>query len=410
MTLFPVVKTVLPTSSALRFGSTIGLTSLALILGTAQRSHAFSFIFANALQPNGQRLSPDLVAHQIGYNGTGGQINITVGIDQTSANASAIETATQNVINTWNNLEPTTGNLLNTLQTGMRSDQFDFESVLLHELGHSLGLGHPNLASESGLTGDNREYTASTNGTDNRFNLDAGADGIEGSADDRRGDDVNLNYFSTADNDPFDTDLGVVDSTTYSRDLANLPEGDSFSANADRDVGAALGYSNTEAVMQQGTVNGEIQRTLGADDVAGILYSLAGVDERAGTADDYTFNLTYAGLTDNANILIDFDNSKTGFAVSQNTGVGIGSNHVAITGSNIFFNNGWDWFFNDISNVGVPNSPIGNVNLPTENINLPTGNVDPPIAAAPVPTPALLPGLIGMGFSAMRKQKRELAA
>ncbi|NES82827.1 MAG: hypothetical protein F6K10_16265 [Moorea sp. SIO2B7] len=46
--------------------------------------------------------------------------------------------------------------------------------------------------------------------------------------------------------DPFNTDLGVVESTTYSLTLSYLPGNDSYSANADRDLADALGYSNTE--------------------------------------------------------------------------------------------------------------------------------------------------------------------
>ncbi|MEM9539774.1 MAG: hypothetical protein AAGA60_09710 [Cyanobacteria bacterium P01_E01_bin.42] len=357
----------------------LGAVTFGIAIAEARPARAFGFIFSNFNQPR--------VTHQIGYNGTGGHYTIDVGIDASSLFAPEMIVATQNVINTWNNLVPTVGNLDFSEISG---SQMDFESVLLHELGHSLGLAHPNLASESGTSGARRNYTKATTGANGTYDLNPGADGIIGSGDDLRGDDENRNFFRIADNDPFATDLGIVDSTTYSRDISLLPVGNSYSANGDRDVGAALGYANTEAVMQQGAFFGEIQRSLSADDAAGILYALAGVDEIAGTADDYTFELNFLGLTDAADILIDFDNSETGFAVSQSSGRAIGTNtttgnqHYVITRSNIFFNSDFNWFFSETETLPVPDPPI----VP-----------EPPVVtdSQSVPDPSFLLGLLAVG-------------
>lgn len=322
--------------------NTTCLIFAALVLASSQAAYGFGFVFA------GEGNGVDVVAHPNGYDGTGGLLQVTVGIDPTSVNISEMTLAVRKVVETWNARIPTTGNIKsNLLPTG-----YDFESVLLHEMGHSLGLAHPNLASESGLGSSQSNGTKSTDGADNVFNVSAGADGVYGSADDLRGDDVNLHYFRVADNDPFATDLGVVDSTTYSRDLGNLPGGDNYSANADRSVGNLLGYSSTEAVMQQGTFFREVQRDLGADDVAGIRYAESGVDEIAGTADDYTLELVYAGEDASADIVIDFDSSETTFAVSRNNGsfITIGrfprqtiTDHIAITSTSIYLDPTDNW-------------------------------------------------------------------
>ena len=226
----------------------------------------------------------------------------------------------------------------------------DFESVALHELGHSLGLAHPNLA-VAGVSGANRNYTLSTTGSNGIYDLGIGADGVRGSSDDARGDDVNLHWFRISNNNPF-TIASTVDSSTYSRNTANLPSGHTFPANADRTVsGLLLFVPNTEAVMQQGTFLDEAQRTLNHDDVATLRYAMAGLDETTGTADDYTFTLTYAG-TSGADIVLDFDNSQTGFAATFFGGAFInGGPHVRVTSAAIFFNDGVNWFFNDVSNA-----------------------------------------------------------
>jgi hypothetical protein len=323
-----------------------------LVIGCyAQRASAFAYVFA------GEANGVDVVTHSMGYTGAGGTVNITVGIDQTSANANAMVISTQNAVHTWDNLIATTGNIVGEGANNVPAGSVDFESVLLHEMGHALGLAHMNLASESMLPTAQQNYTKSTNGANNVFNINAGTDGIIGSADDLRGDDVNLNYFRMSNNNPF-TIASTVDSTTYSRNTANLPAGDNFSANADRAVGAALGVANTEAVMQQGTFFDEAQRTLGHDDVAGIRYAMTGIDEIAGTGDDYTLNISYIGLTNSADILIDFDNS-TAFAQTNLNGQFIlGTDHVRVTQSPILFNTGFNWYFNDVSSVPEPSSMI----------------------------------------------------
>lgn len=314
------------------------LLCLVLTLLPADLLHAFAYIFA------GESNGVDLVIHPIGYNGTGGTLTLTVGIDPSSANAANMVVSTQNVVQRFNQLVPTTGNLVFGTNNDIPASSVDFESTLLHELGHSLGLAHVNAATESGLTGADRDYTKATDGADNAFNLNAGTDGLRGSADDLRGDDVNLHWFRIATNDPF-TIAPTVDATTYSRDLAELPTGDNFPTNADRNVGANLGYVNSEAVMQQGAFFDEDQRNLGHDDVAGIRFAAAGLDETAGTADDYVLTLQYAGLTTSADIVIDFDDTQTGFAVSQSGGVFLGTNHGAIASTAIYFNTGFNWHF-----------------------------------------------------------------
>jgi len=287
----------------------------------------------------------DVVSHPLGYTGTGGTLDISIGIDPTSQFAANMADSVQNAIDTFNSLNPTTQNIVSGGDNNIPPGLIDFESVFLHELTHSMGLHHVNLATESLLFGSDREYTKSTSGTNHVFDIAPGIDGVIGSSDDLRGDDVNLNYFKKSDNNPF-TISPTIDSSTYARDTSLLPGGHNYSANPSFDVAALLGIPNTEAVMQQGTFSDEAQRTFGHDDVAGIEYAMTGIDEITGGVDDYTINLTYAGLDANADIVVDFDNTKTGFAAAT-VSAGFVGNHIVITAAEINFNNGSPWFFND---------------------------------------------------------------
>jgi cysteine-rich repeat protein len=313
----------------------------ALLLVLPGSARAGTFVFAD------ETSGVDIVTHPQHYTGTGGGLTVTICIDPTSANASALEIPLQNVVNTWNELAPTTGNVLLGAGNDIPSGQLDFESTLLHESGHCIGLAHPNLATESGLPSARQDYTKSTDGSDDSFDTDDGADDIPGSSDDLRGDDVNLHWFQMSDNDPFSM-AATVDSTTYSRDIGDLPTGHSFVANGDRDVGVLLGIPNTEAVMQQGTYADEDQRRLVADDVATLRYGMSGLDEIEGTSDDYTLTLSYAGLTTSCDIVVDFDDTQVSLAACFVGGSYVSyPDHVGITTAEIFFNTGFSWFYKD---------------------------------------------------------------
>ncbi len=313
----------------------------------------------------------DRVTHPIGYTGTGGVIPVTVGIDPTSAFAAQMVTPVQNTVNTWNSLSPTTGNLISGGANAIPVFSFDFESVMLHELGHALGLSHVNAATESGLATALQDYTKATDGVNNVFDLNDGAGNIIGSADDIRvPDDNNLNWYRTSNNNPM-TLASPVDSTNYARNLASLPGVDTFSANSDRTVVGALGFANSEGVMNQGTFNDEAQRTLVHDDVAGISYAMAGIDETAGNADDYTIALSFVGLTTAADIVVDFDNGQTGFAVTNLMGSTISGDYIELTSADIFFNTGpfilsgnsFNWFFTPAPAVGGELIPLDTTSL-----------------------------------------------
>lgn len=284
----------------------------------------------------------DVVTHPRGYNGAGGTVRVSIGIDPTSTHAGEMVQSIQNVVDTINALVPTVGNL----HGGTRAlkGRYDFESVALHEVLHSLGLDHPNFGNKSGR-GSERNYTAATKGRNRGLDLNSGRDGVIGSNDDERGDDVNLNWFRRSNNNPF-TMASVVDSTTCSRDAADLPAEHTFSSNGGRAVAGLFGATDTEAVMQQGAVRGEVQRALTHDDVATLRYAMSGLDERAGTRDDYKIVLAHVGLTTSADIVLDFDD-RVAFAGSHvETILPLTDTHFSIhSTAKVLFNHGEPWHF-----------------------------------------------------------------
>lgn len=322
----------------------LGLTALLLPLTlSAPNAWAGAFIFADGT-------GPDDIVHPSNYTGTGGPLTVSVCIAPTSESIAAMETSVQNAIATWNALQPNTGNLVFGGANDIPSGAVDFESTLAHELGHCIGLAHPNLATESGLNGDDRNYTKAAEGPNNVFDLGIGGDNVRGSGDDLRGDDINLHWFRPSDNNPF-TISGVVDTSTYSRDLGDLPAGNTFAANADRTVSILFGVPNTEAVMQQGQGTDEDQRRLGHDDVATIRIGMSGLDETEGTSDDYSLNLVYGGVASGCDITVQVTGSS--FAFCSVGGAGIGGNHFRVNGATAQFGStaNFNWYFNPNSSA-----------------------------------------------------------
>jgi hypothetical protein len=311
-------------------------TSLAMLL--AAPAGAGVFIFAES------QTNPNLIAHPTGYIGSGGTLTVSVCIATDSESIADMEIPVQNVISVWNALDPVLGNItLNDSQ--LASNEIDYESVLLHEVGHCIGLAHPNLASESGLSGNNARYAKALTGPNGSYDLNAGSDGVIATRDDLRGDDINLGWFRIGVNDPFIFE-SVIDASTYSSDLADLPGGHEFVEIAGLQVAQLRGLPNDEAVMHQGSRFQETQRQLARDDATMIRLGMSGLDRSEGSGDDYTLVLQYGGVADDCDITIRTEGS--GFGVCQVGGAFINSNHIRITSGTITMGSAsvYNWFFN----------------------------------------------------------------
>ena len=290
---------------------------------------------------------PDRITHPSGYTGTGGVLEVSVCIAPTSESIADMEVSVQNAIFNWNQLTPVSPNLFLGGSNDIPSGQVDFESTVVHEIGHCIGLAHPNAATESGLPNEDRNYTKAGQGSNGSFDLNPGADGIKGSADDLRGDDISLHWFNP-DNNPFVL-TEPVDVSNYSVELADLPSGDTFAANPDRTVGNALGFPDSEAVMQQGAFFDEDQRQLGVDDVAMIRLAASGLDETEGTADDYQLQLVYGGVQSGCDITVQV--TGTSFAFCSVGTATISGRHRRVTSATVQMGSAssYDWYFNQTS-------------------------------------------------------------
>ena len=158
-----------------------GLLVLLIGLGSARPVGGGAYVFA------GEANGVDLIAHPNGYSGTGGTVTVKVCIKPGTPNEASMVVPTQNIINTWNRLSGATGNL-EIPSADLSNSEYDWESVAVHEVGHCIGLAHPNLASESGVGDPAANSTKASDGngagSDNQtaeFDTDAGTDGIFGS-------------------------------------------------------------------------------------------------------------------------------------------------------------------------------------------------------------------------------------
>lgn len=319
------------------------------------------------------------VVHGGSYNGTGGEIQVSVCLDPGALPLSGDPTqAIRNVAAAFNQLTPTIGNIANHPDGGA-----DFESVLLHEIGHCIGMDHMALGpSETNSTAALNYYANVFRGANGVFNVDAGADGVRGSRDDIRGDDVNRNWFRKNTNNPFEIPPATVDRNTYSTSLLDLPGGHNFVENSTSfgpcnggqpNTSGLRGIAPTQNTMFPVLCTNNVIRRLAPDDVATLRIARAGRDGIQGTADDYTLRLNYIGQSSNCNIKIRFTNTA-GFAFCQTQASGAPNGDFAVTSATTEFQNTVNWFYNQVPGGGTTNvGPTVSASTPANNSTTPLG-------------------------------------
>lgn len=340
--------------------SLTALVALA-VASLPQPSGAGSFVTVNEDEPG-------RIAHQ-NYFGTGGELAaVRVCIDSSISPglATAAEPAVRNVIATYNRFRSLPDNTFAAgADTSAPADQVDFETVLLHEFLHAHGLDHPNQADNPAGNGTSRyDDTRSGGGANGVLDHLGDADGIPGSGDDQRGDDVSLAWFARGSNDPAALPA-IVDTTTMARTLDDLPPGQHFAANGNAAVMAALGYANSEAAAVQGYVQGRVQHHLHSDDLAMLQLARAGLDGIAGTADDYRSTAVFAGYYNNpqggeCSIVVRFDDDggRVGFAATLVGLTPLAPDHWRlIYPTRMRFNPAVNWYFTPGPNTVVQIDP-----------------------------------------------------
>lgn len=324
---------------------TLAMAAVACFVSTAQ---AGTFMFAES------NSNPDLITHPVGYTGSGGTLSISVCIATSSESQSELEIPVQNVIGTWNAFQPTKTNVTR-FDSELALSEYDVESVLLHEVGHCIGLAHPNLGNESGLPDqDDFDYAKTLLGVNGSYDIASGGDGIRGSRDDQRGDDINMNWFRIGSNDPFLYE-SEIDLDTYSNDIADLPASHDFVEIAAYDVSQLRGEGSGEGVMNQATFNQETQRALHNEDATTFRIGMSGADENQGTGDDYDIELVYGGIADGCDITIEMTGSGFGVCNISGTTAGLPSNHVRITTGTVTLGStaAVNWYFNSTLTGGI---------------------------------------------------------
>jgi hypothetical protein len=154
----------------------------------------------------------------------------------------------------------------------------------------------------------------------------------------------------------------VIDAATFNRAISLLPQGDRWPASANLLVSGDLGAPNTQTVMMTRLRRGAAIRNLAPDDVNTIRFARTGLDELAGTADDYTVDVVFVANCASAEILVDLVQMAAGDAGACQGDIelvpfpGGPPNHFRVTGGGnpilLKINRGARWDFLNVLLAG----------------------------------------------------------
>lgn len=340
-----------------------------LLFGAMGSAQAGTFLASESL--------PDRVMHPAKTE-LGGSVTLNVCLDPAQLptvtgdpQTDSPDQAIRNALARFNAMQPVTGNVLGAAGQGVTGGSFDFESVMMHELGHCVGLDHNVIGpSEAACsitstcsTSTSIFATMSNEGNNGNFDVLAGVDGMRASRDDLRGDDANRHWFRKNINNPFETPPATVDRQTYSVATGSfLPIGHTYAeasthhspcSNPSSSTSSLPGrVANTQNATFPVLCGNNVIRQLAPDDVATLRIARAGRDGTQGNADDYTLNLQYAGRTSTGCDLIVRFEEGVGFGLCNLAFSSLGDNATILSFSQnsgsgrLRFEKSVNWFFN----------------------------------------------------------------
>lgn len=301
------------------------ITATFFVLGTLLVQPVMAGTYVGVVEQLGMDNDiPYAIVHPMGYDGSGGTLQIDICVLETHPDDKLLVGPVQAAIDIWNKLEPTTGNCVNCrlVEDDLPDPPppIDGPALVAHELGHcAMGLDRINLTETTDLDGDGMtgpsSYTRSRGATSI-----TSMNSIKGDKDDNHlqgGNVDDFSWFRMQDNNPVIVDGLEIDKDSYSRSQsADLPKDSNYAASANKEVAASLGAANTQSLMYGDAFSFEGWSGLSADSVNLVKMAMTGADrDAATTGDNYDVHLRYIAHCDGSEeVLVEFQDLGPGLA------------------------------------------------------------------------------------------------